>query len=80
MMPAVPVPRSAGIRVPVEVKLKPRYRYDPAKGVFESDSGARFRRPAIFRRMPASSTRCRSGRGRPGQAVEVERSCGGTCR
>jgi hypothetical protein len=42
MMPAVPVPRNAGIRVPVEVKLKPRYRYDATRRVFESDSGERF--------------------------------------
>jgi hypothetical protein len=42
MMPAVPVPRNAGIRVPVEVKLKPQYRYDSSKRVFESDSGEPF--------------------------------------
>lgn len=43
MMPAVTVPPSAGIRVPVEVKLKPRYRYDPQKRILESDAGARFK-------------------------------------
>jgi hypothetical protein len=43
MMPAVPVPRGAGIKRPVEVKLKPRYRYDASKRVFESDSGKRFK-------------------------------------
>ena len=41
-MPAVRAPRNAAIQVPVEVKLKPRYRYDPGKRVFESASGARF--------------------------------------
>jgi hypothetical protein len=43
MMPAVPVPQSAGIRTPVEVKLKPKWRYDSSKRVFESDSGERFK-------------------------------------
>jgi len=43
MMPAVPVPRSAGIKVPVEIKLKPQYRYNVGKRVFESDKGERFR-------------------------------------
>ena len=43
MMPAVPPPRSAGIRTPVEVKLKPKYRYDPSKRVFESDKGERYK-------------------------------------
>jgi len=43
MMPAVPPPRSAGIRTPVEVKLKPKYRYDPSRRVFESDRGERFK-------------------------------------
>jgi hypothetical protein len=42
MMPAVPVPRSAGIRVPVEVRLKPQYRYDSSRRVFASKSGERF--------------------------------------
>ncbi len=43
MMPAVPVPQNAGIRIPVEVKLKPRYRYDPGRRIFESESGERFK-------------------------------------
>jgi len=43
MMPAVRAPRNAAIRIPVEVKLKPRYRYDSRKRVFESASGARFK-------------------------------------
>jgi hypothetical protein len=43
MMPAVPVPRNAGIRTPVEVKLKPRYKYDPSRRMFESESGERFK-------------------------------------
>jgi hypothetical protein len=43
MMPAAHLPRSTGIRTPVEVKLKPKYRYDLDKRVFESDSGERFK-------------------------------------
>jgi hypothetical protein len=41
-MPAVTVPKSAGIRIPVELKLKPRYRYDASRRVFESESGEQF--------------------------------------
>jgi hypothetical protein len=43
MMPAVPLPRSAGIKTPVEVKLKPKYRYDSSRRMFESESGERFK-------------------------------------
>lgn len=46
MMPAVSVPRGARIKTPVEVKLKPQYRYDSTRRVFESNSGARFK-PAV---------------------------------
>ena len=42
MMPAVPLPQNAGIKFPVEVKLKPKYRYDPRRRVFESESGKQF--------------------------------------
>jgi hypothetical protein len=42
MMPAVPAPKNAGISIPVELKLKPNYRYDSRKRVFESGSGTRF--------------------------------------
>ncbi len=48
MIPAVPVPHSAGIRVPVEVKLKPSYRYDSGKRVFESETGERFKPDAAL--------------------------------
>jgi len=43
MMPAATVPPTAGVRLPVEVKLKARYRYDPQKRVLESDAGAQFK-------------------------------------
>ena len=41
-MPAVPAPKSAAIRVLVELKLKRNYKYDSRKRVFESGSGTRF--------------------------------------
>ena len=41
-MPAVPAPKSAEIRVPVELKLKRNYKYDSRKRVFESGSGTSF--------------------------------------
>ena len=44
MMPAVRAPRNAAIRIPVEVKLKPRYRYDSEKTCLRDPaSGARFK-------------------------------------
>src|SRR4029078_11518228 len=42
MMPAVPAPKSAAIRVPVELKLKRNYKYDSRKRVFEAGSGTSF--------------------------------------
>ena len=42
MMPAVPVPRGAGIRIPVELKLKSGFRYDTGRRAFLSDAGERF--------------------------------------
>jgi hypothetical protein len=45
MMPAAPPPQNAGIKVPVEVKLKSKYRYDSRRHIFESDSGERFKPP-----------------------------------
>jgi hypothetical protein len=42
MMPSVPPPQGAKIRVPVEVKLKRTYRYDPTRRVFRSESGKLF--------------------------------------
>jgi hypothetical protein len=42
MIPAVRLPKSAGIRTPVEVKLKSKCRYDSSRRVFESESGERF--------------------------------------
>ena len=42
MMPAVPVPKNSGIRSPVEVKLKPNWRYDTSRRTFVSDDGDEF--------------------------------------
>jgi hypothetical protein len=43
MIPAVPIPQNAAIKTPVEVKLKPKYRYDSRRRLFESVSGERFK-------------------------------------
>jgi hypothetical protein len=43
MIPAVRVPRNAGIKSPVEVKLRPDYRYDPSRRIFVSRSGERLK-------------------------------------
>jgi hypothetical protein len=59
MMPAVPAPKSAAIRVPVELKLKRNYKYDSRKRVFESGSGTSFDPISDCRKIQASSTRCR---------------------
>ena len=67
MIPAVPVPRSAGILRPVELKLKPGWRYDPKRKVFTREDGQEFspgrtvpkgsriaaKVPALLRRAPA---------------------------
>ena len=42
MIPAVRLPRSAKVKIPVEVKLKPNWHYDPSRRVFKSDSGQEF--------------------------------------
>ena len=42
-MPAVPVPQNAGIRTPVELKLRRKYRYDASRRMFESNSGELFK-------------------------------------
>jgi hypothetical protein len=42
MMPATPVPKSSGLRTPVEVKLKPKWSYDTAHRIFVSGSGEKF--------------------------------------
>src|SRR3990172_13191565 len=42
MMPAVPVRRPANIRVPVELKRKPGWRFEPTSRLFLSKSGKRF--------------------------------------
>jgi hypothetical protein len=42
MIPAVPVPKTAKIKVPLEVKLREDCWFDPGKRVFRSNSGAEF--------------------------------------
>ena len=43
MIPAVRHPQNAGIKVPVEVKLKRKYSYDSSRRVFRSESGEQFK-------------------------------------
>jgi hypothetical protein len=43
MIPAVPLPESSKIRTPVEVKLKPEWRYETSNRVFVSETGERFK-------------------------------------
>lgn len=42
MIPAVTLPEGSNVRIPVDLKLKPKWRFDPSSRVFESDSGKRF--------------------------------------
>jgi hypothetical protein len=42
MMPAVPLPPGSKVRTPVELKLKPDWRFDPSRRVFVSGSGKEF--------------------------------------
>jgi hypothetical protein len=39
MIPAVPLPANSGIRTPVNLKLKPGWRFDPDRRVFVSSAG-----------------------------------------
>jgi hypothetical protein len=40
MIPAVPLPKKSKIKIPLELKLKSGWRYEPSKRRFRSDSGA----------------------------------------
>jgi len=42
MIPAVPLPEGSKVRTPVELKLKPKWRFDTSRRVFVSDSGEEF--------------------------------------
>jgi hypothetical protein len=42
MMPAVPLPSHSPIRTPVDVELKPGWRFLPDRRVFRSDAGEEF--------------------------------------
>jgi hypothetical protein len=42
MFPAVQVPESAGIKKPVEVKLKPKWSFDGRRRVFTREDGTEF--------------------------------------
>jgi len=42
MIPAVPLPADSKVRTPVDLKLKPKWRFDASRRVFVSDSGKDF--------------------------------------
>lgn len=42
MIPAVTLPADSKIRTPVDLKLKPKWRFNPSRRVFESESGEMF--------------------------------------
>jgi len=42
MIPAVPVPEGAGIKKPIEVKLKPKWLLDERQNALVSESGGKF--------------------------------------
>ena len=42
MFPAVPVPENSGILTPIDLKLKPKWRFDAKGGLFESAVGDQF--------------------------------------
>jgi hypothetical protein len=42
MIPAVRLPANSRIRIPVDLKLKPGWRFNPDRRVFESDTGEKF--------------------------------------
>jgi len=42
MIPAVPLPAGSKVRTPIEVKLKPKWRFDASRRVFVSNSGEEF--------------------------------------
>jgi hypothetical protein len=42
MIPAVTLPEKSKVRIPVDLKLKPGWKFDPSHRFFESDSGERF--------------------------------------
>lgn len=46
MMPSVPLP--AGIRTPIDFKLKPKWRFDRKRRVFVSPSGETFKPHAVL--------------------------------
>jgi hypothetical protein len=41
-IPAVPLPKDGSVRIPLDFKLKPDWRFDTKRHTFESDSGEKF--------------------------------------
>lgn len=42
MYPAVPLPENSGVRTPIDLELKPKWRFDAKRRLFVSDGGDRF--------------------------------------
>jgi hypothetical protein len=42
MIPAVRLPAGSKVRTPIDLKLKPTWRFDPKRRVFVSDAGEEF--------------------------------------
>ncbi|HSK73377.1 MAG TPA: hypothetical protein VK892_16875 [Pyrinomonadaceae bacterium] len=42
MIPAVRLPKNSKIRIPVDLKLKPNWRYEPGQRIFVSGTGKEF--------------------------------------
>ncbi|MCI0421366.1 MAG: hypothetical protein L0387_38425 [Acidobacteria bacterium] len=42
MIPAVTLPADSKVRIPVDLKLKPKWRFETSHRVFQSESGEKF--------------------------------------
>ena len=42
MIPAVSLPGGSKVRTPIDLKLRPKWRFDPSRRVFVSDAGEKF--------------------------------------
>ena len=69
MIPAVPLPANSRIRTPVNLKLKPGWRFDPDRRVFVSERGrtgdSRCRSAEAQPHRPDGAEPCVCGRGDP---------------
>ncbi|MEA3208181.1 MAG: hypothetical protein QOE70_1238 [Chthoniobacter sp.] len=78
MIPAVRIPAGAKLRTPVEIKLKPGWRFDAARRVFISDEGERFtprgelpKNTRIVHKTPGLVAAARAGKAKKLSAAEA---------